>query len=117
MSESRNPLDAIHVGDYVVLEVSSAYDCDVPYVYQVSGPVRRHEGIKAVGRNGIGEGRIIEHRPRPLPTTFGSHVKYPNGSEWVKVNGENWRSETGGSRLNREMAHDWVLIRDAEVKF
>lgn len=116
MSESSHPNDKIDVGDYVVLEVSSAYDCDQPYVYQVSGTVRKHDGVKAVGRNGIGEGKIIEHRPRPLPTAFASHIRYSNGVELVKTLGENWRSNDGRNFLDREVKPGWILVRDAGAK-
>lgn len=116
MSYYKHPLDDIDVGDYVVLEVSSEYVGEEPYVYQVSGTVRKHDGVKAVGRNGIGEGKIIEHRPRPLPTTFGSHIKYTNGLELVKTMGENWRSNDGRNFLDREIKPGWILARDAGAK-
>lgn len=116
MSYYRHPLDDIHVGDYVEMECSGKYVGEPDYMYRVSGPVRIFEGVKAVGRNGLGDGKILVHTPPPLPAAFGSHIQYPNGREWVKVDGEHWRSDAGGWRLNREMPRGWVLIRDAENK-
>lgn len=112
MSYYKNPLDDIDVGDYVVLEMITSGT----YTYQVSGTVRLFDGVKAVGRNGIGDGKIIEHRPRPLPTTFGSHIKYTNGLELVKTMGENWRSNDGRNFLDREIKPGWILVRDAGTK-
>lgn len=116
MSFSRHPLDDIHVGDYVVLEVAASYAGEEPCTYRVSGTVRMYDRVKCVGINGLGGGKIVEHRPRSLPTAFGSRLKYPVGTEWVKVDGENWRSDTGYNRLNREMGHDWILLHDAGAK-
>jgi hypothetical protein len=116
MSYYKHPLDDIDVGDYVVLEVTGEDEGDEPYVYQVSGTVRKHDGVKAVGRNGIGEGKIIEHRPRPLPTAFASHIRYSNGVELVKTLGENWRSNDGRNFLDREVKPGWILVRDAGVR-
>lgn len=113
MSYYKNPLDDIDVGDYVVLEMITSGD----YTYQVSGTVRIFDGVKAVGRNGIGDGKIIEHRPRPLPTAFGSHIRYPEtGVEWVKTTATYWRSNAGSVRAAGAMSPGWVLVRDAEVK-
>ena len=116
MSFYKHPLDDIHVGDYVEVEFNGGYVGEPDYMYTIKGPVRIHDGVKSVGRNGLGEGKILVHQQRPMPTAFGSHIRYPNGAEWVKVDGEHWRSDAGGWRLNREMPRNWVLIRDAEVK-
>ena len=103
--------DHIHVGDFVRMEVKSETDED--YTYEVSGPVRRYQGVKAVGMNGIGAGKILEHIPRPLPTKFASHVRYPeDGEEWVKTSDIYWRSSTGRSHRAENMDPGWVLIRD-----
>lgn len=116
MSYSKHPLDDIHVGDYVVLEVTVSYVGEEPYVYTVSGTVRKYDGVKCVGINGIGGEKIIEHRPRPLPTAFASHIRYANGAEWVKTTGDWWRSDTGTHRESRQMPPGWVLVRDAGAK-
>lgn len=108
----NHPLDDIYVGDYVVMELT-LYEGDEPYVYQVSGHVRKHDGVKAVGCHGLGAGKIIEHRSRPLPRAFGSRVQYSNGVRWVKLHGESWASSTGFRRLDREMGPGWVLLHDA----
>lgn len=113
MSYYKHPLDDIDVGDYVVLEMITSGD----YTYQVSGTVRIFDGVKAVGRNGIGDGKVIEHRPRPLPTAFGSHIRYGNsGTEWVKTIGDWWRSDDGRVWRSQELKPGWVLVRDAGVK-
>lgn len=116
MSYYKHPLDHIHVGDYVVLEVTSALIGEEPYTYQVSGTVRKHDGVDAVGRNGIGEGKIIQHVPRPLPETFGSHIRYARtGVEWVRVT-KVWMASDGSVREASAMAPGWFLVRDAGVK-
>lgn len=116
MSYYKNPLDDIDVGDYVVLEVNGSLAGE-EYTYQVSGHVRMDDGVKAVGRNGLCEGKIIEHRPRPLPTAFGSHIRYPEtGVEWVKTTATYWRSNAGSVRAAEAMLTGWVLVRDAEEK-
>ena len=114
MSFHKHPLDDIHVGDYVEIEVTAKYGGDPDYTYTVKGPVRVYDSTKAVGRNGIGEGKIVVHTPRSIPTAFGTRIRYPYGDQWVKIDGENWRSETGKSRLSREMAHGWIMVYDAE---
>lgn len=114
LSHYRHPLDGIHVGDYVALEVT--VDCvgEEAYTYEVSGTVRKHDGVKAVGRNGLGEGKIIEHRPRPLPTAFGSHIRYPeSGVEYLKTSGDYWRGDNGSCARRTELLPGWVLVRDA----
>lgn len=117
MSYYKHPLDDIHVGDHVVMEVTERWHGEESYTFQVSGQVRKYDGVKCIGRHGLGDGKIIEHRPRPLPTTFGSHIRYPDtGVEWVKTHGENWVSSKGGHRLNREIGPGWVLVHDAAVK-
>lgn len=117
MSYYKHPLDDIDVGDYVVLEVTSSLVGEEEYTYQVSGHVRKHDGVKAVGRNGIGEGKIIEHRPRPLPTAFASHVRYgPSGVEWVKTTHNYWRSDDGRYLPAEDMKPGWILVRDAGAK-
>lgn len=113
MSFYKHPLDDIHVGDYVEMECSGKYVGEPDYVYKISGPVRLFEGVKAVGRNGLGDGKILVHTPRPLPTAFASHVRYKNGTEWVKTTGDWWRSDTGLHKEWREMLPGWVLVRDA----
>lgn len=113
MSYYKHPLDDIDVGDYVVLEMITSGD----YTYQVSGTVRIFDGVKAVGKNGIGDGKVTEHRRRPLPTAFGSHIRYPiSGVEWVKTTGDRWRADDGGARKASELPNGWVLVRDAGVK-
>lgn len=117
MSFYKHPLDDIHVGDYVVLEVSNANVGEPDYTYQVSGEVHLYDGVHAVGRNGIGEGKIIEHRRRPLPTTFASHIRYPNsGVQWVKTTGDYWQADDGRRAEADELAPGWLLVRDAKVK-
>lgn len=116
MSLYKHPLDDIHEGDYVVMEVTAKWD-EPDYIYTISGPVRMHDGVKAVGRNGLGEGKIIEHRQRPLPTAFGSHIRYPGaGVEWVKTSADYWCSDEGKSYRTLDMRPGWVLVRDAGVK-
>lgn len=110
MSYYKNPMDDIDVGDYVVLEIITSGE----YTYQVSGTVRIFDGVKAVGRSGVGDGKIIEHRPRPLPTAFGSHIRYPeSGLELVKTTGDVWRGDDGSMRKAVGLPSGWVLIRNA----
>lgn len=116
MSYYKHPLDGIHVGDYVAMEVVTMVDSHA-YAYQVSGEVRIYDGVKAVGCTGLGGGRIIEHRTRPLPTAFGSHIRYPEtGVEWVKTTASYWRSNAGSVRAANVMRAGWVLVRDAGLK-
>lgn len=108
--------DHINVGDFVRMEVKSEA-LGEDYTYEVSGKVRKYQGVKAVGLNGIGEGKILEHIARALPTAFASHVRYPcTGEEWVKTSDDYWRSSDGVSRKAKDMNPDWVLVRDNGVK-
>lgn len=117
MSFYRHPLDDIHVGDYVSMEVNANYVGEEPYTYTISGIVRMHDSVKCVGREGLGAGKILEHRPRPLPTAFGSHIRYPrSGVEFVKTTGDIWRSDDGKALRAEHIRPGWVLVRDAGEK-
>lgn len=117
MSYFKHPLDDIHVGDYVEMEVTTNYVGEEPYTYRLSGIVRIHDRVKCIGREGLGAGKIIEHRPRPLPNAFGSHIRYPeSGVEFVKTTGDVWRGDDGQVLRADHLLPGWVLVRDAGTK-